>query len=149
MKAHRLFSSELYFSIFTFGFPSHVVLFPNRKLAFFFSVSVVKVLVGGVTVNIPSIVWNFNSIYGGGVLFDTGTSLGYLDKRAWLPIFTEVDNQISAQNYEDVDQYYYYAGIHFCWLNSTGSRFPTIEFQFEGGAKLRMDPYIVSYISSL
>lgn len=107
-------------------------------------VHVTAVKVGSVTVRgIPKSAFALNtSDKSYGTIFDTGTSLAYLDYRAWLLLFNEVNRQTTAVAYVYHFQMESDANLQ-CYHTAAGDKFPNIEFVFEGGASIVISPYLV------
>lgn len=105
---------------------------------------VIALKVGSVTVSgIPDSVFALNtSAKSYGTIFDTGTSLAYLDYRAWVPLFNEVDRQTTADSYVYHYQMESDANVQ-CYYTTVGDEFPNIEFVFQGGASIVISPYHV------
>lgn len=104
-----------------------------------YAVSVKGISIGGVMLNIPSQVWDFNR--GGGTAFDSGTTLTFLAEPAYRPVVAALEMSLSRYQRLKRD-----APFEYCF-NSTGfdeSSVPKLVFHFADGA--RFEPHTKSYV---
>ncbi|GAU38039.1 hypothetical protein TSUD_274410 [Trifolium subterraneum] len=132
-------------SYLTFGTPKEKILTEMKKTELliyqpFYGVNVIGVSIDDQMLKIPPKVWNFDTE--GGMILDSGTSLGTLVVEAYDPIVGALEKSLANVKRVERD-----VGIlDFCF-DTEGfdeSTVPRLAFHFAGGAKF--EPPVKSYI---